>query len=79
MSDSGDTQQQMQQQIEELETRLAFQEDTLNALDTIIAEQDRLLSRQQMQLQLLAEKFKTMESRLDDPQAPAADERPPHY
>lgn len=79
MSTPADRQEQLQQQIEELETRLAFQEDTLNALDKVIAEQDRLLSRQQMQLQLLAEKFKTMESRLDDPQAPMADERPPHY
>lgn len=79
MNTPADRQEQLQQQIEELETRLAFQEDTLNALDKVIAEQDRLLSRQQMQLQLLAEKFKTMESRLDDPQAPMADERPPHY
>ncbi|MBU3069555.1 SlyX family protein [Aestuariicella sp. G3-2] len=79
MNTPADRQEQLQQQIEELETRLAFQEDTLNALDQVIAEQDRLLSRQQMQLQLLAEKFKTMESRLDDPQAPMADERPPHY
>lgn len=70
---------EIQQQIEELETRLAFQEDTLNTLDKVIAEQDKLLARQQMQLQMLAEKFKTMESRLDHPQASDFDERPPHY
>lgn len=71
-------QHQLRLQIEELETRLAFQEDTLNTLDQVVAAQDQLLSRQQMQLQMLAEKFKTMESRLDHPQA-VVDERPPHY
>lgn len=70
--------QHLLQRVDELETRLAFQEDTLNTLDRVVAEQDQLISRQQLQLQLLAEKFKTMESRLDQPQA-MVDERPPHY
>lgn len=65
--------------IDELETRIAFQEDSLVQLDDVIAQQDALLSKQQMQLQLLAEKFKTMEARLDSPQSPPSDERPPHY
>lgn len=71
--------QLLRQRVDELETRLAFQEDTLNTLDQVVAEQDQLIGRQQVQLQLLAEKFKAMESRLDQPQAPVADERPPHY
>lgn len=70
--------QHLRQRVDELETRLAFQEDTLNTLDRVVAEQDQLISRQQLQLQLLAEKFKSMESRLDQPQA-VVDERPPHY
>lgn len=65
--------------VDELETRIAFQEDNLAQLDDVIAQQDALLSKQQMQLQMLAEKFKTMESRLDSPQSTSVDERPPHY
>lgn len=69
----------MQQRIDELETRVAFQEDSLQALDDVLAQQDALLNKQQLQLQLLAEKFKAVEQKSDQPYAPAAEERPPHY
>lgn len=65
--------------IEELETRLAFHEDTLQSLDKVIAEQDKLLARQQLQLQMLAEKLKSMDLSADELPGPAVDERPPHY
>lgn len=71
--------EKLQQRVDELETRVAFQEDSLNELDKVIAAQDALLAKQQLQLQLLAEKFKGMESKLDQPVAMGGDERPPHY
>ena len=70
---------QLQAQIEELQGRVLFQDDTLEALDKIVGEQDSLLSRQQQQLQLLAEKIKLLEGRLDDSPVTITDERPPHY
>ncbi len=71
--------EKLQQRIDELETRVAFQEDNLSELDKVIAAQDALLAKQQLQLQLLAEKFKGMESKLDQPITIGGDERPPHY
>lgn len=69
----------LQQRVDELEARVAFQEDSLQALDDVLAKQDALLNKQQMQLQLLAEKFKAVELKSDQPYAPMAEERPPHY
>ncbi len=69
----------LQQRVDELEARVAFQEDSLQALDDVLAKQDALLNKQQMQLQLLAEKFKAVELKSDQTYAPMAEERPPHY
>ncbi len=65
--------------IEELEARLAFQDDTIESLDRVITEQDRQLFKHQQQLQLLAEKLKTVEIRLPGGDDAPVDERPPHY
>jgi SlyX protein len=65
--------------IDELETRVAFQEDSLQSLDEVIAEQDLRLSKQQMQMKLLAEKFKAIETKWDQPDIASGSERPPHY
>jgi SlyX protein len=63
-------------QLVELQTQLAFQEDTLQALDDVVTRQqhsiDRLLQLQQRFERQLAELGGTGEG------APA-DQRPPHY
>lgn len=69
----------LERDIEELQSRLEFQAHTIEALDKVIAEQERRLSLQETQLHMLAQRFKGMESRLDDYQGDEADERPPHY
>lgn len=60
----------------ELQTRLAWQEDTLAALGEVVARQDQAIAQLQQQVQAL-------QGRLGDREAgePAdrADERPPHY
>ncbi|NIB42020.1 SlyX family protein [Pseudomaricurvus alkylphenolicus] len=68
----------LQQQIEELQTRILFQEDTLQELNDVIAAQDERQTQQQRQLLALADKLKSLEGKIDIPGAPI-DERPPHY
>ena len=70
---------QLQGQIEELQSRQAFQEETLASLDKVIGEQDQQLLRQQRQLLLLGEKLKLLEGRLDSGGAAAVEQKPPHY
>jgi SlyX protein len=67
---------EMSAHLVELQTQLAFQEDTLQALDDVVTSQqqsiDRLMQLQRRLERQLAELAGTDES------APA-DERPPHY
>jgi SlyX protein len=69
----------MAARLEELESRLAFQEDLIESLNEVVARQDRDLAR------LLA-KMQDLEARLTDLAATAAGpvespgyEVPPHY
>lgn len=63
--------------IVELETRLAFQEHTLQALNDVV-------TRQQQQIEALVREIQTIKDRLraaaPSPVAPLEDEKPPpHY
>jgi SlyX protein len=73
---SAEEWRELNTQLVELQTQLAFQEDTLQALDDVITRQqqsiDRLTQWQQRFERQLAELAGTAES------APA-DQRPPHY
>ena len=70
--------QQLEARIDELETRLAFQEDTLTQLNDTIAKQDA-------QLRVLVGRFKEMSDKYQDlafemnKGNKPGDERPPHY
>lgn len=67
-----------QGELVELQSRLSFQEDTINELSLIVARQDR-------QLQALAKQLGGLTNKFDDAMfereqgGSAADERPPHY
>ncbi len=63
----------------DLQTRVAYQEDTINQLNEVVTRQDS-------QLLLLREQLRSLAQRLEDiSRQPAAgpsaiaDERPPHY
>ena len=71
--------QRLQREIEDLQSRLAFQEQTLTTLDEVISGQDQLLLKQQRQLHLLGEKLKMLEGRVEQDGAPTIDKPPPHY
>ena len=65
--------------LDELETRLAFQEDLIDRLNDVIARQDR-------ELMELSRRVDSLETRLNDlaeaaslPGSPPGHEVPPHY
>jgi SlyX protein len=64
--------------VEELEIRLAFQEDMLSELNNILSRQDGELIRLREQLRALSEKHVDLQYRVDQG-GESAEERPPHY
>jgi SlyX protein len=60
----------------ELETRLAFQEDTIQALNDEMVGQQRIIERLQLQIAALAKRQEDMQSGfgMSEEEAP-----PPHY
>ena len=63
----------------ELETRVAFQEDTLQQLNEVVTEQDSYIQSLQVQVQSLAKKLDEMSQVLDQPAGKVGNEPPPHY
>ncbi len=66
------------QRLEELESRLAFQDDAIQALTQTVAEQDGAILLLQQQLKTLVTRYQEMAFSMDQQAAPA-NERPPHY
>lgn len=66
----------LEMRINELESRLAFQDDTLQTLNDVLVEQQRQLDRLQLQLVALAKRQDEQQSQfgVEENQAP-----PPHY
>lgn len=65
--------------IEDLESRLAFQEDSLNAINIHLLEQDKDVAKLQLQLQHLNNKLRALEPESDPGNNHARNEKPPHY
>ncbi|SNY59224.1 SlyX protein [Arsukibacterium tuosuense] len=68
----------MQQQLIELESKLAFQEDTVNSLNNELHQHQVRIEKLQQQVMLLAEKLRQLP---DDQGILSAEEEPPppHY
>jgi SlyX protein len=71
--------EEYEQQVIELQAKVAYQEDMLQSLSTTIADQDKMIH-------LLEAKMKRWESRLDEmtyamdsDSAPISEPPPPHY
>jgi len=67
---------------EDLEARLAFQEQTLSELNEVIVSQDRRIAHLERQLQALAGQYRRLRWALDESsggEPPPSDEPPPHY
>ncbi len=63
----------------ELQTRLAFQEDTINQLNQVITQQDAAILQLQQQMRLLARRIDELALEQQASGGEAPDERPPHY
>lgn len=63
----------------ELETRVAFQEDTLNELNSVITRQDQEIIRLRQQVALIAKRFDDYMYTQEQGNASPDQERPPHY
>lgn len=71
--------QQLEQKLIDVQTQVAFMEDTIDKLDNIVTEQSQLIADQQRQLQLLYQK---LESQTQGSQIQPFDllsDKPPHY
>jgi SlyX protein len=68
--------QEVREQMVELQTQLAFQEETLRALDNVVTRQQQQLDRIAQLSERLAQQFGELALRLDDA---GGDQRPPHY
>ena len=67
----------MTEELIELQTQLAFQEQTIAELNSAVTDQQRQLDLLRLELKFLKEKFGALEEKIEvgAPQ----DERPPHY
>ncbi|MGM0480352.1 MAG: SlyX family protein [Pseudomonadota bacterium] len=66
--------------IDDLETKLAFQEDTIGSLNQLVTEQSAELTAMQEQLRWLGRKFNQLQQQTEDPNDdPAEEPPPPHY
>ncbi|WP_373387556.1 SlyX family protein [Pseudomonas alcaligenes] len=67
---------ELEQRVIELETRLAFQDDTITALNDVVVGQQRVLERLQLQIAALARRQEEMAGQfgIAEDEAP-----PPHY
>lgn len=70
---------QLEDRIIELETRLAYQEDTLQQLNQVVTEQDQMILRLQEHMRLVADKLISIEGGLEQGGDMPVNERPPHY
>lgn len=66
----------MEERINDLESRLAFQDDTIQALNDVLVAQQRVMERMQLQLVALAKRQQESSNQFDmtGDEAP-----PPHY
>ena len=66
-------------QLVELQSQMAFHEDTVAALNEAMAAQQREIMVLRQQLLLLKQRQEETQAQIDQGGAPAADEKPPHY
>ena len=65
----------VEDQINELETRVAFQEETLQKLDEALADQQKQLSALEHRIKVMTEQLQEIDIGNPGPD----DEKPPHY
>jgi len=66
----------LETRITELESRLAFQDDTLQALNDVLVDQQRVVERLQLQMAALLKRYEEMVGQFESFEEEAP---PPHY
>jgi SlyX protein len=69
----------LRQQVIELQSQMAFQEDTVLALNEALSRQQRELLVLRRQLELIKQRQDEHAVQLDPEMPPIVDEKPPHY
>jgi Uncharacterized protein conserved in bacteria len=66
----------LESRVTDLETRLAFQDDTLQTLSDVVYEQEKLIERLRLQMQALLKRLEEVQGQVgvSEDEAP-----PPHY
>lgn len=67
----------MESRLNDLETRVAFQDDLLETLNTIVAQQQQQMDLMQREIRMLYEQVKSLSP--SEIAAGTEQERPPHY
>ena len=76
---SNTTEIELVTRLDDLESRLAFQDDLIENLNEVVARQDQDLARLSLQLKALASKLSDLSAAGDGPVNPSDHEVPPHY
>ncbi|CAH0142800.1 hypothetical protein HNO91_16190 [Pseudomonas corrugata] len=66
----------LEARVTDLETRLAFQDDTIQALNDVLVEQQRVVERLQLQMAALLKRQEEMAGQFESVEEEAP---PPHY
>jgi SlyX protein len=69
----------LKEQVEELQSQMAFQEDTVQTLNEAIAHQQQEMLTMRRQLELLKQRQEEQSAAPDGDAPGILDERPPHY
>ncbi len=70
----------IEEQLIDVQTRVAYQEDTLAQLNDVITRQDAEIVQLKQQMRLLAQRLdELVRNPLQGDEADSASERPPHY
>ena len=69
--------EEFEARLNELETRLAFQDDTIQALNDVVTQQDQALQQLQRAVELLARRQADLAASI--PGGAEDDQPPPHY
>lgn len=75
-ANSSDGHPGIEERLDSLESQLAFQEHTIDALNQLVTEQSQLIARMKKHMGVLAEKVQQHDAQFDEQ---PNDERPPHY
>jgi SlyX protein len=68
--------QELQDRVTDLESRLAFQDDTIQALNDVLVEQQRVVERLRLQMAALLRRQEEMSGQFESSEEEAP---PPHY